>query len=110
MRKTANGADSRKKVRQTRRASSLSRSPLDSFSAIGDNRRGSPLHRKRLDYAIQRYADLYDLAPTGYVSFNRSGRIEEINLTAAQLFGMPRDHLFGMPFLVFVLREDTSLF
>ena len=65
---------------------------------------------RELDHAVQRYADLYDLAPTGYVSFDRSGRIEEINLTAARLFGIPRERLIGMPFMVFAAREDTALF
>jgi PAS domain S-box-containing protein len=63
-----------------------------------------------LDYATKRYADLYELAPIGYVSFDRSGRIGEINLTAAQLFGLPRDRMIGMPFAVFVWRKDTALF
>jgi len=60
--------------------------------------------------AIQRYAELYDFAPTGYVSFDRSGRIEEINLTAARLLGFNRENLIGMPFAVLVYREDTTLF
>src|SRR5215831_17625089 len=67
-------------------------------------------NKRELDHAVQRYADLYDLAPTGYVSFDRSGRIQEINLTAAQLFRIPRERLIGMPFMVFVSREDTELF
>src|SRR5262249_8837454 len=29
---------------------------------------------------------------------------------AAQLFGIPRERLIGMPFMVFVAREDTALF
>lgn len=65
---------------------------------------------RKIDNAAQRYADLYDFAPIGYVSFDRSGRIEEINLAAAQLFGMPRERLIGMPFTVFVPREDTQIF
>src|SRR5215813_14936491 len=65
---------------------------------------------KQRDYAVQRYADLYDFAPTGYVSFDRSGRIEEINLTATKLFGVPRERLIGMPFTVFVDRNDLPLF
>jgi PAS domain S-box-containing protein len=60
--------------------------------------------------AIQRYTELYDFAPTGYVSFDRSGRISEINLAAARLFGMHRERLIGMPFAVLVWREDTPLF
>jgi len=62
------------------------------------------------EHATQRYADLYDFAPIGYVSFDRSGRIAEINLTAVELFGLAREHIIGMPFAVFVLREDTTLF
>lgn len=65
---------------------------------------------REFDHIAQRYADLYDFAPTGYVSFDRSGRIAEINLTATQLFGLTRQHLIGMPFSVFVFRDDLPLF
>src|SRR5262245_38411618 len=41
------------------------------------------VHNLAREQAIQRYTELYDFAPTGYVSFNRSGRIAEINLAAA---------------------------
>jgi PAS domain S-box-containing protein len=64
----------------------------------------------KYEYAAQRYADLYDFSPTGYVTFDRSGRIEEINLTAEKLLGRPRERLIGMPFAVFVWRDDTALF
>src|SRR5262245_23793806 len=67
-------------------------------------------HELAREAAIQRYEELYDFAPTGYVSFDRSGRIAEINLTAARLFGLSRHHLLGMPFAVLVWREDTSIF
>src|SRR5215475_9433867 len=53
-----------------------------------------PLQRtvmREIEHANQRYEDLYEFAPVGYVSFNRAGRIEEINLTATQLFGLPRE-------------------
>src|SRR5204863_9707331 len=33
-----------------------------------------------LDQAVQRYIELYDFAPIGYVSMDRVGRIEEVNL------------------------------
>ena len=62
------------------------------------------------EQAIQKYIDLYDLAPTSYVSFERSGRIAEINLTATQLFGMSRDRMIGMPFSVLLFRDDLPLF
>ncbi|PYK92774.1 MAG: hypothetical protein DME40_04480, partial [Verrucomicrobia bacterium] len=60
--------------------------------------------------AIQRYVDLFDFAPIGYVSLNRVGHIEEINLAAAQLLGGSRDRLIGKPFALYVTKEDSVLF
>src|SRR5690348_15418787 len=41
-------------------------------------RRPMSRHSKReLELAIQRYTDLFDFAPIGYVTFDRVGRIEE---------------------------------
>src|SRR5438477_1795582 len=60
-----------------------------------------------LEQAIQRYVDLYDFAPIGYVSFSRDGRIEEINLVATQLLGGPRARWIGRPFAMCVTRDDT---
>jgi len=65
---------------------------------------------KRAQHAARRYADLYDFAPTGYVSFTRSGQIAEINLVAEALIGLPRDRLIGMPFAVFVHRKTPHFF
>jgi hypothetical protein len=33
-----------------------------------------------LEQTIQRYVDLYEFAPVGYLSFDRTGRIHEANL------------------------------
>ena len=49
--------------------------------------------KTELEAAIQRYVDLFDFAPIAYVSFDRVGRIEEINLAAAQLLGGSRDSI-----------------
>ena len=63
-----------------------------------------------LEAAIQRYVDLFDFAPIGYVSLNRVGHIEEINLAAAQLLGRTRDRLIGGPFALHVTKDDSVLF
>jgi len=63
-----------------------------------------------LDQAVQRYVDLFDFAPIGYVTFDRVGRIEEINQAALQLLGGPRHKLFGKPFASFIAKSDVQLF
>src|SRR5438067_7137811 len=64
--------------------------------------------KTELEAATQRFVDLYDFAPIAYVSFGRTGRIEEANLTATELLGEPRDRLIGRPFAFYV--ADLDLF
>src|SRR6478752_6694754 len=66
--------------------------------------------RTELEAAIQRYVDLFDFAPIGYISFDRVGHIEEINVAAARLLGTSRDRLMGRPFALYVPKEDSALF
>jgi PAS domain S-box-containing protein len=66
--------------------------------------------KTELEAAIQRYVDLFDFAPICYVSFDRVGRIEEINVAAARLLGDSRDRLIGRPFAPYVIEEDSALF
>ena len=62
-----------------------------------------------LESAVQRYVYLYDFAPVAYVSFDRSGRIEEANLTATELLGESRDLLIGRPIAFYVADLDSLL-
>jgi PAS domain S-box-containing protein len=66
--------------------------------------------KTELEAAIRRYVELYEFAPIGYVSLDRVGRIEEINLAAVQLLGRPRHRLVGSPFARFVTKSDAQLF
>jgi PAS domain S-box-containing protein len=66
--------------------------------------------KTQLEEAIHRYVDLFDFAPIGYVTFNRSARVEEINFTAARLIGRSRKQLIGCTFTVCIAKEDTQLF
>jgi PAS domain S-box-containing protein len=76
----------------------------------GRNGSARPVSNAELDAAVQRYVDLFDFAPIAYVSFDRVGRMEEINLAAVQLLGGSRRPLIGRPFALHVVKEDAGLF
>jgi PAS domain S-box-containing protein len=71
--------------------------------------RGWHQPKTELESAIQRYVDLYDFAPIAYISFDRSGRIEEANLGASELLRQPRDLLIGRPLAFYVADLDSLL-
>src|SRR5206468_2510404 len=83
------------------------------------SKNGAPFHSRHapvfrnpkteLEAATQRFVDLYDFAPIAYVSFDRTGRIEEANLAATELLGVPRDLLIGRPFAFYVADLDSFL-
>ncbi len=57
--------------------------------------------------ASDKYIRLYDMAPSGYFTLSREGKIVELNLTGAQMLGKDRSHLTGLGFGSFV-SEDTK--
>ena len=57
-----------------------------------------------------RYVDLYDLAPVGYVTLDPQGLIVDLNLKGARLLGAPRNSLLQKPFILFVAPEDRQTF
>lgn len=50
-----------------------------------------------LEQARSRYADLYDLAPIGFITLSKSGLIAEINIAGASLLGLDRALAEGLP-------------
>jgi PAS domain S-box-containing protein len=60
--------------------------------------------------AGNRYADLYDFAPVGYVTLDPQGIIVEVNLTGARLLGAPRNVLLRKPFILFVAPGHRQAF
>ncbi len=66
------------------------------------------LGQLELERSRDRYVDLYDFAPVGYLSLSAEGLIEQVNLTGADMLGAPRDHLLSVQFAQFVMPEDID--
>jgi PAS domain S-box-containing protein len=66
--------------------------------------------QQQLEETGNLYADLYDFAPVGYISFDDNGLIQEINLTGTTMLGIERSRLKNMPFATFVIQSDLPKF
>src|SRR4030095_2776070 len=101
-----NGRKTARKEKRERRGARIdSNGRRDRASSV----RGLHQPRTELESAVQRYVDLYDFAPVAYLSFDRSGRIEEANLVATELLGDARDLLIGRPIAFYVADLDSLL-
>ena len=61
-----------------------------------------------IEASRERYFDLYDMSPLGYCTLNEMGIIIEINLTLANLLGIPRSQLLKKPFNNFIFQGDQD--
>jgi len=64
--------------------------------------------QSELEASRDRYVDLYDFAPVGYLTLNAHGMIDEINLTAATLLGVERKRLLQRRFTAQIVAEDQG--
>ncbi|NOG83073.1 MAG: PAS domain S-box protein [Planctomycetes bacterium] len=64
----------------------------------------------KLEESRSRYANLYDFAPVGYLTFDRDGVIREANLTIADMLNIKRSLLINNRFHYYVDREDQDIF
>ena len=73
---------------------------------------GEDLRRSQgeLQEARDRYRELYDFAPVGYLTLSEKGIIQAANLAATTLLGVDRRTLVGMPFSGFVAKSDQDIF
>jgi two-component system cell cycle sensor histidine kinase/response regulator CckA len=65
--------------------------------------------QEQLEASRDRYADLYDFAPLGYVSLDSGGSIRESNLTAAAMLGTERAGLIGKTLVRWVAEMDREV-
>jgi PAS domain S-box-containing protein len=61
-----------------------------------------------MEESRDRYVDLYDFAPIGYLTLTREGMISELNLTAGDMLGVERKKLLARRFSQFVAEEDRD--
>jgi len=61
-----------------------------------------------LEKSRDRYAELYEFAPTGYLSISTYGMIESINLTATVMLGVTRKQLINKTFSRYVAKDDRD--
>jgi PAS domain S-box-containing protein len=64
--------------------------------------------RAEVEAGLERYTELYDFAPVGYLTLGRDGAIRQVNLTGAGLLGVERARLVGRRLGVFVGEPDRA--
>ncbi|RYE27103.1 MAG: PAS domain S-box protein, partial [Sphingobacteriaceae bacterium] len=56
------------------------------------------------------FANLFELAPIGYIVIDKTAVVKDANFAALQLLGVTKSYLQHMPFLLHVVKEDVNLF
>ena len=65
--------------------------------------------RAELEQSQQRYADLYDQAPVGYLTLDGKGCVREMNHTASQMLGWSAAHMLGRPLVPHLAVPDRKV-
>lgn len=68
------------------------------------------LARYEQESALEKYTNLYEFAPVGYVTLDSAGIINSLNLAAAGLIAGVRSLLIGRSFVQFVAAADRHTF
>jgi PAS domain S-box-containing protein len=58
--------------------------------------------------AKEAYFDLFNLAPTGYISMSETGIVLDANLFALRMFNLNRDNFIKKTFSKFIYKEDLE--
>ncbi|MEH1924092.1 sensor domain-containing protein [Nostoc sp.] len=66
--------------------------------------------RVAVDKERQRYQDLFEFAPYGYLITNTIGTIQEANHVAATLLGIQQKYLVGKPLIIFIAQQYRQSF
>jgi PAS domain S-box-containing protein len=66
--------------------------------------------RTEVEAGLERYTDLYDFAPVGYLTVGRDGTIRQVNLAGAHLLGVARGRMAGRRLGEFVAEPARPAF
>lgn len=66
--------------------------------------------KERAEQAEEKYAELYNFAPSGYLSLSKKGEITELNFAAASMLGKERLHLMNRSFAYFLSEQSRPDF
>ena len=66
--------------------------------------------RDEMEAGLEKYSDLYDFAPVGYLTLDREGTIREANLASASLLGIDRSRLVKRRFGLYVSEACLPAF
>ena len=66
--------------------------------------------RDELEKSLEKYSDLFDFAPMGYLTLDRIGTISAANLSGASLLGIERGRLLGRRLGLFISEESRIAF
>ena len=66
--------------------------------------------REQAEAAMEKYTDLYDFAPSGYLTLSNEGDITELNFLAAKKLAKDRSHLKNTRFGLYIAPESLQLY
>ena len=66
--------------------------------------------KKEVEESSEHYTELYDFAPSGYITLTRDGKIQKLNLAASRMIDVVRSSLVGRKFGVFVSGNTLPIF
>jgi len=66
--------------------------------------------KHELEISQAQYVELYEHAPLAYVTLDKHGLLEMVNMTYAELVGTTREKLLNQSFSHYILPEDQDIF
>jgi PAS domain-containing protein len=66
--------------------------------------------KEKAELAKEKYTELYNFAPTGYLSLSQENKIKEINFSAAKMLGKDRLSLIDNRFDVYISDKTRPVF